>query len=150
MALSTAPRPARVLAIAGSAALAYLRMTAYTVAALYALAGGVQLAGRTGSPFLVALALTVLGVAGAELVIPGLITRDTIPHRTVQLAAAVPIVAVLVALAAVILSSPGATGPALDSLRALVLMTSVLMVLWLVRALVARDGDVVPAFRSGR
>lgn len=150
MAVLTPTRP-RWLVIARSAAGVYARKVLATVAALYALFGGVQLAGRTGSPLLVALALTVLGVAGAELLVPGLVTRDTLPARTVQVAAAVPIAVAWVALAVVIGSAGGdAITAALVSLRALAMMAAAMMLLLVGRGLIARDPEIVPAFRADR
>jgi hypothetical protein len=136
------------LAIARSAAGVYLRKVAATVAALWALFGGVQLAARTDSPLVVTLALTVLIGAGVELLFPGSVTRGTVPPRWSLIGAAVPIGLVWVALAVVIGSAGGAAiAAALVSLRALLMFCGFFMAIFVARGLYTRDPEILPVFR---
>jgi len=147
MATQSLTRPPSLLAIARSAAGVYARKVAATVAALYALFGGVQLAERTGSPLVVTLALTVLGLAGVELLFPGTVTRGTVPARWSLIGAAVPIALVWLALAVVIGSAGGpAIAQAAVALRALVLFCSVFLGIFVARGLYTRDPEVIPVF----
>lgn len=138
--------------VARSAALAYLRLALCTVSGLFALFGGVQLAAtRQGSTLVTCLAGTVLLVAVVELVAPGAVSRDAVPHRLARRAAAVPVALTWLALAVVIGSNGGAAVlGALGALLRLAVVVAVFAALVIGKSVATRDPYFVAAFRADR
>lgn len=146
MATSTLHRP-RWLAVARSATLAWLQLTALTVAALYALFGGVPLvAALTGSTLATALSGALLSVAGLEFILPGTVAAAADAARR-RMLAGVPVAAALVGLAAFVAVRQPAGVDLLGDLAAFLVMAGVMMALAVVVAVARRDAFLIPAYR---